>query len=53
MELDLLDRKIAHALQIDGRAPFRAIGTALGVSDQTIARRTVGCAPPARCACSA
>jgi DNA-binding Lrp family transcriptional regulator len=39
MELDLLDRKIAHALQIDGRAPFRAIGTALGVSDQTIARR--------------
>jgi DNA-binding Lrp family transcriptional regulator len=39
MMLDLLDRKIAHALQLDGRAPFKVIGTALGVSDQTVARR--------------
>ena len=39
MTLDSLDRKIAHALQIDGRMPFTAIGTALGVSDQTVARR--------------
>jgi DNA-binding Lrp family transcriptional regulator len=37
--LDLLDRKIVHALQLDARAPFKAIGSALGVSDQTIARR--------------
>lgn len=39
MPLDPLDRKIAHALQIDGRAPFATIGAALGVSDQTVARR--------------
>lgn len=37
--LDQMDRKIAHALQIDGRAPFNAVATALGVSDQTVARR--------------
>jgi DNA-binding Lrp family transcriptional regulator len=28
-----------HALQADGRAPFRRIGEVLGVSDQTVARR--------------
>lgn len=39
MTLDLLDRKIVHALQLDGRAPFTMIGAALGVSDQTVARR--------------
>lgn len=39
MTLDLLDRKIAHALQLDGRASFTVIGAALAVSDQTVARR--------------
>ncbi|KQC38172.1 Lrp/AsnC family transcriptional regulator [Frankia sp. ACN1ag] len=38
-DLDRLDRRIMHALQIDGRAPFARIGEVLGVSDQTVARR--------------
>ena len=37
--LDALDRRIIHALQLDGRAPFSRIGDVLGVSDQTVARR--------------
>lgn len=37
--LDTLDRRIIHALQLDGRAPFSRIGAVLGVSDQTVARR--------------
>lgn len=37
--LDPLDRRIVHALQVDGRAPFNKIATVLGVSDQTVARR--------------
>ncbi|HLH45589.1 MAG TPA: AsnC family transcriptional regulator [Acidimicrobiales bacterium] len=37
--LDGLDRKIVHALHIGPRAPFRLIGAAVGVSDQTVARR--------------
>jgi DNA-binding Lrp family transcriptional regulator len=37
--LDLLDRRLLHALQIDGRAPFSRIAQVLGVSDQTVARR--------------
>jgi DNA-binding Lrp family transcriptional regulator len=37
--LDELDRSVLHALQIDGRAPFRLIAEVLGVSDQTVARR--------------
>ncbi len=37
--LDELDRKILHALQISGRAPFALIGEVLGVSEQTVARR--------------
>ncbi|MGF1426817.1 Lrp/AsnC family transcriptional regulator [Kitasatospora sp. LaBMicrA B282] len=36
---DALDRQIAHALQIDGRAPFSTIAQVLGVSDRTVARR--------------
>ncbi len=36
---DLLDVKLLHALELDARAPFSRIGTVLGVSDQTIARR--------------
>jgi DNA-binding Lrp family transcriptional regulator len=38
-KFDDLDRGLLHALQIDGRAPFRRIGEVLGVSDQTVARR--------------
>jgi len=37
--LDDLDRALAHALQVDGRAPFSRIGEVLGASDRTIARR--------------
>jgi DNA-binding Lrp family transcriptional regulator len=37
--LDPVDRQLAHALQIDGRAPFQRIAQVLGVSDQTVARR--------------
>ncbi|MFD5463881.1 Lrp/AsnC family transcriptional regulator [Kitasatospora sp. NPDC127059] len=38
-DYDELDRRLVHALQIDGRAPFSTIAAALGVSDRTIARR--------------
>lgn len=38
-EVDSLDRRIAHALQIDGRVPFARLASVLGVSDQTVARR--------------
>ena len=34
-----LDRRLIHALQINGRAPFSTIAEVLGVSDRTIARR--------------
>lgn len=37
--LDELDRKLLHALELDGRAAFSRIATVLGVSDQTVARR--------------
>ena len=36
---DKVDRDLAHALQIDGRAPFNRIAEVLGVSDSTVARR--------------
>ncbi len=36
---DELDRKLVHALQIDGRAAFSTIAEVLDVSDRTIARR--------------
>lgn len=39
LTLDGLDRALLHALQVDGRAPFRRIAEVLGVSDQTVARR--------------
>ncbi len=39
LTLDGLDRKLVHALQIDGRAPFSRIAAVLGASDRTIARR--------------
>lgn len=38
-ELSDEETALAHALQINGRASFREIGDALGVSDQTAARR--------------
>lgn len=37
--LDAVDQTLIHALHVDGRAPFTRIGTVLGVSTQTIARR--------------
>ncbi|MFE9429227.1 Lrp/AsnC family transcriptional regulator [Kitasatospora sp. NPDC006697] len=36
---DDLDRRLVHALQLDGRAPFSTIAEVLGVSDRTVARR--------------
>ncbi|MEI5097572.1 Lrp/AsnC family transcriptional regulator [Streptomyces sp. PmtG] len=36
---DALDLQLLHALELDGRAPFARIAAALGVSDQTVARR--------------
>jgi DNA-binding Lrp family transcriptional regulator len=39
VEIDELDRRVTHALRINGRAGFREIGAVLGVSDQTVARR--------------
>lgn len=37
--VDDLDRKLVHALFLDGRVPFSRVAEVLGVSDQTIARR--------------
>ncbi|WP_165956086.1 Lrp/AsnC family transcriptional regulator [Streptomyces hainanensis] len=37
--LDGLDRRLVHALQLDGRAAFTRVGEVLGVSHQTVARR--------------
>jgi DNA-binding Lrp family transcriptional regulator len=39
IEVDALDLRLVHALQVDGRASFTRIAQVLGVSDQTIARR--------------
>ncbi|MET0132759.1 MAG: Lrp/AsnC family transcriptional regulator [Kibdelosporangium sp.] len=39
VKLDDLDRRLIHALAIDGRASFSRIAEVIGVSDQTIARR--------------
>src|SRR4030081_1778346 len=39
LSLDLLERQIIHALIVDGRAPFSRIAAAVGVSEQTVARR--------------
>lgn len=36
---DELDRRLIHALQLDGRASFSRVAAVLGVSDQTVARR--------------
>ncbi|WP_433222189.1 Lrp/AsnC family transcriptional regulator [Dactylosporangium sp. CS-047395] len=37
--LDPQDHALVHALTLDGRAPFSAIGAELGVSEHTVARR--------------
>ncbi|WP_083255067.1 Lrp/AsnC family transcriptional regulator [Amycolatopsis orientalis] len=37
--LDEIDRGLVHALHLDARASFSRIGTVLGVSTQTVARR--------------
>jgi DNA-binding Lrp family transcriptional regulator len=37
--LDVVDRQLLHALGVNGRASFRLIGSVLGVSEQTAARR--------------
>ncbi|BCJ48411.1 AsnC family transcriptional regulator [Actinoplanes ianthinogenes] len=39
LTLDDLDRQLAHALQVDGRASFSQIAAVLGASDRTVARR--------------
>ncbi|WP_419996233.1 Lrp/AsnC family transcriptional regulator [Streptomyces boninensis] len=39
MQFDDVDRKLLHALEVDGRVPFRRVGEVIGVSDQTVARR--------------
>ena len=38
-QLDIIDRKLVHALLIAPRAPFRQLAATLGVSDQTVRRR--------------
>ncbi|WP_030244973.1 Lrp/AsnC family transcriptional regulator [Streptomyces sp. NRRL S-350] len=38
-DYDELDRRLVHALQIDGRAPFSTVAAVLGASDRTVARR--------------
>jgi DNA-binding Lrp family transcriptional regulator len=37
--LDRVDRQLIHALQLEPRAPFSRLAAALGVSEQTAARR--------------
>ncbi|MBL1101711.1 Lrp/AsnC family transcriptional regulator [Streptomyces coffeae] len=37
--LDALDRRLVHALQLDGRAPFSRIAAVLGVPERTVTRR--------------
>jgi DNA-binding Lrp family transcriptional regulator len=37
--LDDLDRRLVHALSLDGRVPFSRVAEVLGVSERTIARR--------------
>jgi DNA-binding Lrp family transcriptional regulator len=37
--LDLIDRRIIHALAVAPRAPFRLLAEAAGIADQTAARR--------------
>ncbi|MYW95244.1 Lrp/AsnC family transcriptional regulator [Amycolatopsis rubida] len=37
--LDVVDRQLIHALDLDGRAPFARIADVLGVSENTVGRR--------------
>ncbi|RLU83571.1 AsnC family protein [Streptomyces griseocarneus] len=38
-QLDALDRRLIHALSLDGRAAFSRLAAVLGVTDQTVVRR--------------
>ncbi|WP_414167403.1 Lrp/AsnC family transcriptional regulator [Streptoverticillium reticulum] len=38
-QLDALDRRLIHALSLDGRASFSRLAAVLGVTDQTVVRR--------------
>jgi AsnC-type helix-turn-helix domain len=38
-DLDVVDRRLLHALGINGRASFRLIASVIGASEQTVARR--------------
>ncbi|MFI9722739.1 Lrp/AsnC family transcriptional regulator [Streptomyces sp. NPDC052396] len=38
-QLDTLDRRLVHALSLDGRASFSRLAAVLGVTDQTVVRR--------------
>jgi len=38
-KVESIDRRLVHALQIDGRAPFAKIAGVLGISEHTAARR--------------
>ncbi|WP_197288804.1 AsnC family transcriptional regulator [Nocardia sp. NRRL S-836] len=40
--MESIDRRLVHALQIDGRAPFARIAEVLGTSEHTVARRYRG-----------
>ena len=37
--MDVIDQQILQSLMLDGRAPMRRIATAVGISEQTAARR--------------
>lgn len=39
VSLDVIDRRIVHALAIEPRAPFRTLAGAVGASSRTVARR--------------
>lgn len=39
LTIDRLDRQLLHALELDGRAPFRRLAGVLGSSEQTVSRR--------------
>ncbi|MEU4341998.1 Lrp/AsnC family transcriptional regulator [Nocardia sp. NPDC023852] len=39
VSLDVVDRRLLHALQLDGRAPFSRLAPVLDVSERTLGRR--------------
>lgn len=40
-DFDPIDEQILHALHIDGRVPYSRVAEAIGVSEQTVARRYI------------